>query len=57
MEGKRVTDIDKYDTNCPYNNKPCVGCGSLFTECPRCKVEKEEVEWMKKMEGDDECSE
>lgn len=45
-----MNEIDMYDTNCPYTNKPCLGCGSFFTECPRCEVEKEVSE-----QCDDDC--
>ena len=36
-----MIDVDMYETTCPYTNKPCIGCGSFFTKCPRCAVEKE----------------
>lgn len=39
-----MNDVDMYDTTCPYTNKmPCIGCGSFFTKCPHCTVEKEEA--------------
>ena len=39
-DSNQMNDVDMYDTTCPYTNKPCIGCGSFFTECPRCAVEK-----------------
>lgn len=49
-DSNQMNDVDMYDTACPYTNKPCLGCGSFFTECPRCAVEKEEAN-----QCDDDC--
>ena len=39
---------EMFGSKCPYTDKQCDSW-----VCANCEVEKEEVEWMKKMEGDD----
>ena len=46
-----MPDIDMYIALCPSTSKPCYK--DIPLDCIDCEVEKEEVEWMKKMEGDD----